>query len=785
MELRDILKNYKDVAHDMGNQSIEKLLESLIDKHENQYYQIPFLGQFSAGKSSTINHILGRELLPAKVKETTAFVTYISYSQEEFAILVMEDGTNEEIPLEKIKLLDNDYVEKSNKKIQSLLVGVDCELLKSGLTFVDTPGLNTIITYHIEITEQILKEAQYMVYVMRGSWTEFDRMEIESIESRNIPVIFVRTYLDAFNRSEENWRQTLLDEQRKIEQELGHPIKYFACTNCLQNESPDYKEEFEKCLSFFANDVSANIAKVFSDATMSRLLPLKDEMQKQLEAQINTLKETSSVSLDEIDKKQRCVETLVRDWNAKLAQQKQAILDKSKQMKSEINTDIVRVVKGRKSSFETKAKESKPDSKSLELLVKSSLDAAMLSLSSSIEQTIQNGSDSLCRTIGDDIQSVSSGLKDIGFDIDCSFDTSVVADYNERQLALAQEFEDRMNQVAIVEQELNNNSLISKQQKDQLQQAILEANQYMKACKQEYGEIVDSYEPVYITKGGQLGNTMEKIGNVLDLAMLVMPSTAWTSIGKWAGKAGKVGKWVQKGANVLAKTDAAKDGLTVLRGLKNAKDYMENGNIGTKTVTRKGVSMEKQKTSVLDYLSLGFWFKKAGDLIDPQSMEIDQEYENLYKQQLQESEDRMRQAAAEREQKIQTLAQLNGAEWASKQKMLGVESDRKQLALEQSRLEADLERNKQSAIKESLTNQAIDQFNQKIDEYSSLVEGKSQKIVDDLISAIVNSADAKVSVQLDTLKSQLADILDKRQAHQDNFEDEISRLKLLLDKLLV
>ena len=87
MDTQQILSNYLEVAKELGNNSAVKLIEEFAEKFSNQLDEFPLIGQFSSGKSATINHLLGRDLLPTKSIETTAFATFISYSESEYAML--------------------------------------------------------------------------------------------------------------------------------------------------------------------------------------------------------------------------------------------------------------------------------------------------------------------------------------------------------------------------------------------------------------------------------------------------------------------------------------------------------------------------------------------------------------------------------------------------------------------------------------------------------------------------------------------------------------------------
>ena len=85
MEIKQILNNFLEVSEELGNDSAISLIKDFAEKNSNQRYELPLIGQFSSGKSATINHLLGRNLLPTKSIESTAFATFISYSENEYA----------------------------------------------------------------------------------------------------------------------------------------------------------------------------------------------------------------------------------------------------------------------------------------------------------------------------------------------------------------------------------------------------------------------------------------------------------------------------------------------------------------------------------------------------------------------------------------------------------------------------------------------------------------------------------------------------------------------------
>src|ERR1035438_1517767 len=110
---------------------------------------VAVLGRFKAGKSSFLNHFIGRSILPVGVVPVTAVVTELRYGARVEARVHHRDGRDPEVPLNQI----GDYIsEKENPENtkQVGLISVELPELQRfrGLKFVDTPGLESALTHN-------------------------------------------------------------------------------------------------------------------------------------------------------------------------------------------------------------------------------------------------------------------------------------------------------------------------------------------------------------------------------------------------------------------------------------------------------------------------------------------------------------------------------------------------------------------------------------------------------------------------------------------------------------
>ena len=188
--ITEVLENSINIAEKLEDFGVKAVLESFLESTQNNEYYLPIIGQFSAGKSHLINKLLGQVILPVKSIETTAYITYIKYG-ENGAELLFKDGTIEKINLEELVSLDQQESESRTNSIESIHVSLIHPMLKNGLVLLDTPGVNTLINKHVSLTESVLDQSQYIIYVFGKSVTLEDLKLIERLKNIGIKFLFV------------------------------------------------------------------------------------------------------------------------------------------------------------------------------------------------------------------------------------------------------------------------------------------------------------------------------------------------------------------------------------------------------------------------------------------------------------------------------------------------------------------------------------------------------------------------------------------------------------------
>ena len=137
------LQTVEERLHAVGENDQSKLFAELRASFEDTDLRVVIFGEFNRGKSTLINALLGRCVLPAKLIPTTGHVTRLVHGLREKVCIGMLDGSTQTCSLEQLdsfSSLNRDGLARDD--IELIEVFVNCPLLDGGLVLVDTPGVN-------------------------------------------------------------------------------------------------------------------------------------------------------------------------------------------------------------------------------------------------------------------------------------------------------------------------------------------------------------------------------------------------------------------------------------------------------------------------------------------------------------------------------------------------------------------------------------------------------------------------------------------------------------------
>ena len=143
-------------------------------KLESQCFRVAVVGEFSKGKSTLLNALLGEEIQPVRDIPCSGTVTVLKYGPQQRVICKYKDGREEEISPEQYKekasiseeaALGSFGDEIVNSEIKEIIFEhPNIELCRNGVEIIDTPGLNEQAERTL-VTEQVLKTTDAVIFL--------------------------------------------------------------------------------------------------------------------------------------------------------------------------------------------------------------------------------------------------------------------------------------------------------------------------------------------------------------------------------------------------------------------------------------------------------------------------------------------------------------------------------------------------------------------------------------------------------------------------------------------
>lgn len=191
------------------------------EKLAENTYNVLVVGEAKRGKSTFVNALIGRDILPTNVDVATSQVFRVTHAEREAYRLRFEDGSQRPVSAEELKIYGSQMEadEKGEPQLAEVIrwieVDVPVAFIPHGVSILDTPGLGALYASHAQITHRFVPQADAVIFVL-DSEQPVMQSEVEFIEMLlgvTKSVFFIQTKIDAFGSA---WR----DIQARNEEEL-------------------------------------------------------------------------------------------------------------------------------------------------------------------------------------------------------------------------------------------------------------------------------------------------------------------------------------------------------------------------------------------------------------------------------------------------------------------------------------------------------------------------------------------------------------------------------------
>ncbi len=244
------LRNVRDICTRFSilslNREIEACQKLLV---ENPPIDIAILGQFKAGKSSFINSLVGKDVLPVGVIPVTTVIARLQYGQKQRAVVRYFDGRVSEIDMSEIHKFTSEAENQSNQRNVEV-VDIELPALKDyiGLRLVDTPGMGSVFKYHMETSENWLPQVGTAILAISADrpLAGNDVQLIRELTSHTPNIVLLLTKTDLLSTEQQN---EIIDFfERTIQRELNRHLPIYAYSTLVNTEQ--CKDRLKKSLFF-------------------------------------------------------------------------------------------------------------------------------------------------------------------------------------------------------------------------------------------------------------------------------------------------------------------------------------------------------------------------------------------------------------------------------------------------------------------------------------------------------------------------------------------------------
>lgn len=238
----------------LGTERDRGQLVALLDRLDAARLRVLVAGEAKRGKSTLVNALLGREVLPSGVTPLTAVTTTVRYGDDERAEVRFLDGHDEKHPLAALADLVTERGNPGNRRgIADVTVYLAAPVLAGGVELVDTPGTGSVFEWDTETAHEALRSMDAAVFVLTAdppvSASERDLLgRVAGLSVATFAVLNKADHLDQAGLAE------AVEFTRRVLGEAGHsvalyPISARAAVRGADNGFAAFRADFMSYLS--------------------------------------------------------------------------------------------------------------------------------------------------------------------------------------------------------------------------------------------------------------------------------------------------------------------------------------------------------------------------------------------------------------------------------------------------------------------------------------------------------------------------------------------------------
>lgn len=290
----DLLAVLHQLRGCLTSEADQRACAEIAKRWQERTFHLAVLGQFKRGKSTLVNALIGRPILPSAVLPLTAVPTFVRHATPERLIVHFSDGRAEETDISALARYVTEKENPNNHRgVQRVEVFVDADFPPPGISLIDTPGIGSVLRHNTAATVNILSYCDAALFVISPDppLTEVEETFLRTVAGIVPRVIPVMTKADVLPRDE---LAQLVDYNRRLliqilEAEDLH-LYTVAAARVLEKQHHERDDGFEflqlkqALLSFLQNEREAMLRHSLARRALAMATQQRDLARVELKA---------------------------------------------------------------------------------------------------------------------------------------------------------------------------------------------------------------------------------------------------------------------------------------------------------------------------------------------------------------------------------------------------------------------------------------------------------------------------------------------------------------------
>jgi GTP-binding protein EngB required for normal cell division len=234
-DLRDALSRLAALVDHADAGAVAELERRVLERR----FRVLVVGEAKRGKSTVVNALLGREVLPTGVVPLTAVATNLVHGGTEQVVATYLDGRTETLPLVRLADLVTETGNPGNRlNLAGVTVELSASLLAGGLELVDTPGTGSVHEHNTAEAQAALERMDAAVFVVSADppISATERAWLRQVRDRAVRVLCVLNKADYL--SPDGLAEAVTFTRDVVRDELGADVEVWPVSARAALASP-------------------------------------------------------------------------------------------------------------------------------------------------------------------------------------------------------------------------------------------------------------------------------------------------------------------------------------------------------------------------------------------------------------------------------------------------------------------------------------------------------------------------------------------------------------------